>query len=114
MLLERLSHSRAVERLAIERLNHNANGQVVLFTKFEVTPVVRRDGHNCSGAVLHQDEVPHPDLELFSMEWVNRVAASKKAFLFGSGNIFRFDRTSFKPRKHCFSVMLNGRAIEQL
>jgi hypothetical protein len=57
------------------------NRQVVLPRELEVSPVVRRHGHDRAGAVLGENEVADPDGHVLAGERVDRGLPGIEAFL---------------------------------
>ena len=75
---------------------------------------MRRHGHNCARAILHQHEVPNPDGKLFVVERIQRVATGEEAFFLHGRQIFRFHGTLAHLGQLRLRLGARGRAFEQL
>ncbi len=81
VFLERGGQRVSLERIAVFRCDDHANREVVLAGELEIPRVVRRNSHHGSGAVLHQNEVRHPDRNGLAREGVDDRAPRVEAFL---------------------------------
>ena len=55
--------------------NHRPDLQPERLREIEIALVVRRNRHDCSRAVVHQDEIPYPDGHLLAAERIDLVEA---------------------------------------
>ena len=53
--------------------------QVKLARKFKVTLVVRRHSHDRAGTVAHQNIISHPDGDMLTGNWIDRITAGENA-----------------------------------
>src|SRR5258708_6359 len=113
MFVECRSPFFGIERLAVDGLHYNANGQAVLAAELEVTLIVRGNGHDGAGAVFHQDEVLYPDGKLLLIKGIDGVAAGEKADLLGGSDIFRLHRSLAHLSELYFGVLLLRRACNE-
>ena len=77
--------------LEIATLNYRNERQTKMTCKRVVTAVVRRNGHDGTCTISGQNVITDIDRNLFTIEWVNRIATGKlTANPFGIGHTFPF------------------------
>jgi hypothetical protein len=71
-----------VSAVALGCLDHFDHGNPILLRKLEIALIMRRHGHDRSGAVAHHDVVGDPHGDLLAVDRIGRGAAGEDAALF--------------------------------
>ncbi len=101
------------QRLSFVWLHDDRDCQPVLGRKFKVALVMRRNAHHRARSVFHQDEIPHPNRNLFAVEWIAGVPASEKSFFFRRRDIRRARQPPPQPLQVLFDLGLAFHARDQ-
>ena len=70
------------QRLALARLHDDRDCQAILGRKFKVALVMRGNAHHRARSVFHQNEISHPDRNLFAVKRVHARTARRRILLF--------------------------------
>ena len=82
VFFKRRGHGDRVREFAVFRPNHRNDGDSVSAAKLEISFIVRRNSHDRSGAVTHQDEIADPNGDLPPVKRMECVAAGEQTHLF--------------------------------
>ena len=80
---KRVGHGLFIQ-LAFLGMNDDPHGQIVFPGEIQVPLVVSGHGHDRSGPVFQEDEIRHPDRDLFFSQGVHRVTAREYALFLRS------------------------------